>query len=131
MTLNFLVHCSRMVMCGYTAWTVSSCLGLKAMKTQTALDYDRRVIVFAAGIAGCSLLLGSCHVVLDMAYATMEHVYRTLLASTGIAVFYSNLIGITFSLFIRSRCLIWLVRRSLHCIYSSVIGCITQHVNAS
>uniref|UniRef100_A0A914VLL8 JmjC domain-containing protein n=1 Tax=Plectus sambesii TaxID=2011161 RepID=A0A914VLL8_9BILA len=108
MTLNFLVHCSRMVMCGYTAWSLSVCLGLKVLKTRMALDYDRRVIVFAAGIAACSLLLGTCHVVLDMIYATMEHVYRTLLASTGIAVFYSNLIGITFSLFIRSRCLVWL-----------------------
>lgn len=107
MTLNFLGHFARMVLVGYAAWlllhsaALASGPGFRLLlaPVPTSASVSRGL----AALAGGALTLGGLHIAMDVLYASREHVYRTLLAFTGIAVFYAAAIGLSLAVFLR-RC---------------------------
>ncbi len=111
MTLNFVGHMFRMAFCAYTSWALINLMpvGLRLTSSFLQVDINRGILKFVILLAASSLFLSACHVLMDILYASMDHIYRSLIAFTGISVFYASIIGISLSIFLRCRQSIFLV----------------------
>uniref|UniRef100_A0A5S6QXJ8 XK-related protein n=1 Tax=Trichuris muris TaxID=70415 RepID=A0A5S6QXJ8_TRIMR len=105
MTINFVAHFIRAVVSACSAVRLASVLdvslrwALPAEKVALSNSLYRVLIA----ITCVYLLLAICHVAIDICYTAMIHIYRTLVAFTGISVLYLTMIGISLSYYVRSK----------------------------
>lgn len=122
MTANFVTHFIRMCLSAYTAYVLVDIINLPFVDSICKLDLNRRVLQSIVAISATVLILASCHVILDIVYASAAHVYRNFIAFTGISVFYLILIGVNLSLFLRHRNTVLLINAALFLLLLTVVS---------
>ncbi|KHJ40758.1 hypothetical protein D918_09200 [Trichuris suis] len=105
MTINFAAHFVRAMVTAYSAVRLASVLNVSLQwalpKEKVKLGNSMYRLLIA--ITCVYLLLAICHIAIDICYTAMVHIYRTLVAFTGISVLYLAMIGISLSYYVRSK----------------------------
>jgi len=125
MMLNFILHCFRVLMCAYTTYTLGIDIKLQLLNT-FARQYTWKIGTIFWTISTSAGLLALFHATLDIFYYSMmteNNIYRHLLASTGIAVFYATAIAIATFLFQRTRRLFWIVSNACSRYLFNIVSC--------
>ncbi|KRX98249.1 hypothetical protein T4E_12248 [Trichinella pseudospiralis] len=105
MMINFVAHFVRASICANAAMRLSDLLNVSMDWAAPVLrqPFSSSVQRFLIIVTSIYLLLAICHVVIDIFYTAMVHIYRTLLAFTGISVLYVTMAGVCLSYFVRYK----------------------------
>ncbi|KRY20554.1 hypothetical protein T12_16984 [Trichinella patagoniensis] len=105
MMINFVAHFVRASICANAAMRLSDLLNVSMDWAAPVLrqPFSSSVQRFLIIVTSIYLLLAICHVVIDIFYTAMVHIYRTLLAFTGISVLYITMAGVCLSYFVRYK----------------------------
>ncbi|VDP29607.1 unnamed protein product [Soboliphyme baturini] len=103
MTLNFTVHFIRSVICVYSAHRILAVLQISFEWLLFRIHRSKMLQKILAFLACGNLLLSTAHVLMDIIYTSQIHIYRTLIAFTGISVLYLSLIGVCLSVYLRYK----------------------------
>ncbi|KAL1227578.1 hypothetical protein TSPI_06906 [Trichinella spiralis] len=99
MMINFVAHFVRASICANAAMRLSDLLNVSMDWAAPVLrqPFSSSVQRFLIIVTSIYLLLAICHVVIDIFYTAMVHIYRTLLAFTGISVLYVTMAALSVS----------------------------------
>lgn len=111
MTTNFICHFSRLCCTAYVS--VHLAPAISSVSAKLGFELSRGTVKLLSAASIMLFLLGAAHVVMDLSYTITENVYRTLIAFTGVSVFYAFMAAFSLILYSRKQQILYLMVTSV------------------